>query len=115
MRTVNDFLDSVLDKRRTAEAHGMKLDIMVLHVDFHDPLMKALAISPALQNDWELRQDPNEEERKDLFIHGVKVMWSGNRLPTGQAWFRYSNPNFKPKGVTCVPRRSRSRRPSESR
>lgn len=97
MRTINDFLDSVLDKKRTAEAHGMRLDIMVLHVGFHDSLMKALGLSPALQSCWELRQDPHEEERKDLFIYGVKVMWSGDRLPANQAWFRYSNPNYKKK------------------
>lgn len=97
MRTVNDFLDSVLDKKRTAEAHGMRLDIMVLHVGFYDPLMKALGLTPAFRDCWELRQGANDEERKDLFIYGVKVMWSGNRLPASQAWFRYSNPNYKPK------------------
>lgn len=94
MRTVSDFLDGVLDKKRTAEAHGMKLEVMVLHVNFHDTLMKALGLSPGLQSCWELRQCPKEEARKDLFLYGVKVMWSGNRLPEREAWFRYSNPNF---------------------
>lgn len=97
MRTVNDFMDSVLDKKRTAEAHGMKLEVMVLHVNFHDNLMKALGLVPSLQSTWELRQCGKEEERKDLFLHGVKVMWSGNRLPENQVWYRYSNPKFKEK------------------
>ena len=95
MRTINDFLDAILDKRRTAEAHDMKLDVIVLHQSFHDPLMKALTISPALDDVWELRQCPKEEERKDIFLHGVKVMWSGGRLPPSHVWYRYSNPKFK--------------------
>jgi hypothetical protein len=97
MRTINDFLDSILDKKRTAEAHGMRLDVMVLHQSFYEPLMKAISISPQLQSCWELRQCPKEPERKDIFLYGVKVMWSGDRLPARQAWFRYSNPNYKAK------------------
>lgn len=97
MKTIGDFLDQVYDKKRTAEAHGMKLEVMVLHQDFHDGLMKALATVATYGSSWELRQCPREESRKDIFIHGVKVMWSGSRLPVGQVWFRYSNPNYKKK------------------
>lgn len=99
MRTVNDFLNGVLDKKRTAEAHGMRLDIMVLHQSFYEPLMKALTSSPAASSCFELRQDPSEEERRDIFLHGVKVMWSGNRLPASNVWYRYSNPSYKTKGT----------------
>lgn len=99
MRTVNDFLNEVQDKQRTAEAYGMKLDVMVLHVSFHDPLMKALTLSPSCRDAWELKQCAKEEERKDLFLYGVKVMWSGDRLPARQVWYRYSNPSFKSKGT----------------
>lgn len=97
MRTVNDFLDALLDKKRDAEARGMKLDVMVLHQSFHEPLMKALTTSPSASSCFELVQDPSEEERKNIFLHGVKVMWSGNRLPARDVWYRYSNPSFKEK------------------
>lgn len=95
MRTIDDFLDSVLDKKRTAEAHGMKLEVMVLHQSFYGPLMQAISISPQLAVCYELRQCPKEKERQDVYLHGVKVMWSGDRLPTRQVWYRYSNPSKK--------------------
>ncbi len=81
----------------------MKLDVMVLHKSFYEPLMKALSISPQLASAFELRQCPREEERKDIFLHGVKVMWSGDHLPSRDVWYRYSNPNYrqKAKGVTA--------------
>jgi hypothetical protein len=91
------FLDLVLDKKRTAEAHGMRLDIMVLHRDFHDALMKSIGQHKGVSNAFELRQCAKEPERHDIFLHGVKVMWSGGRLPVNQVWYRYSNPNFKKK------------------
>ena len=94
-----DFLDAILDRKRAAEAYGMKLDLMVLHRDFYDTLMASLGSNKQLSDAFELRQCPKEEERKDIYLHGVKVMWSGNRLPTNQVWYRYSNPSFKVKAA----------------
>lgn len=97
MSSIDDFLNQVLDRKRTAAAHGMVMDVMVLHQSFYETLMKALSLSPQASSCFELRQDPREEERQDIFLHGVKVMWSGDRLPVRQAWYRYSNPNYKAK------------------
>ena len=97
MSSMDDFLNNILDRKRTAEAHGLVLDVMVLHQDFYDTLMKALGASPQASSCFEIRQDPREKDRKDIFLHGVKVMWSGDRMPVRQAWYRYSNPNYKAK------------------
>lgn len=89
--SLNAFLDSILDKKREAEARGFRLDLIVLHVDFYDTLMRAIATERAASSSFKLVQNPHEEERKDVYLYDVKVMWSGNRLPTRQVWFRYSS------------------------
>ncbi len=89
--SLNAFLESILDKKREAEALGFRLDLIVLHVDFYDTLMKAMATEKAASGAFRLVQNQRDEERKDVYLYDVKVMWSGNRLPTRQVWFRYSS------------------------
>ena len=90
MSSMSDFLDAMLDKKRTAEAKGFKMDLIVLHQDFYPVLMGAVGQLKNASDAFEIRQCPKEEERKDIYLHGVKVMWSNNRLPAREAWYRYS-------------------------
>lgn len=90
MSAMSNFLDHVLAKKRDAEAMGWKMDLIILHQGFYDTLMGAVATDRQTSDAFELRQDPNEEERKDIYLHGVKVMWSNNRLPAREVWYRYS-------------------------
>ncbi len=95
MTGMNDFLGAILDKQRSAAAQGMKLDLIVLHRDFYDVLMRAIGTERPAAYAFEIRQCKRDSRRSDIYLHGVKVMWSGSRLPVRQAWFRYSNMNFK--------------------
>lgn len=88
------FLDAILERKRAAEAYGMRLDIIVLHREFYDTLMGALGQSSKASQAFELKQCRKESERKDIYLHGIKVMWSGDRLPRRQAWYRYTNPGY---------------------
>lgn len=99
MRGMAEFLAAILDKRREAEAHEMQLDLIVLHQDFYGVLMQALGTVKEASAAFELRQCKKEPERRDIYLHGVKVMWSGNRLPARQAWYRYSNPKLLKKAA----------------
>lgn len=87
---MEEFLNAIQDKKRTAEAHGFRLTLIVLHQSFYDTLMGAVGQLKKASDAFEIRQDPKEEERKDIYLHGVKVLWSGNRLPARQVWYRYS-------------------------
>lgn len=89
--SLNNFLDGILDKKREAEAMGFRLDLIVLHRNFYETLMRAVATEKAASGAFKLVQHPKEEERKDVYLYDVKVMWSGNRLPVRQVWFRYSS------------------------
>ena len=89
MTGMKEFLEHVLGLKRNAEARGWKLDLMVLHREFYDTLMTAVGTFKPASDAFELR-DGKEDGRKDIYLHGVKVMWSGNRLPSRQAWYRYS-------------------------
>lgn len=95
MRGMKEFLDAILDKKREAEAHDLQLDLVVLHQEFHEVLMTAVGTMKLASDAFELRQCEKESERRDIYLHGVKVMWSGNRLPARQAWYRYSNRKAK--------------------
>ncbi len=94
--SLDNFLNGILDKKREAEALGFKLDLIVLHVDSYDMLMKAIATEKAASSSFKLVQNPRNEERKDVYLHDVRVMWSGNRLPTSHVWFRYSSRGVPP-------------------
>jgi hypothetical protein len=94
---MNEFLEAIREKKRDAEVHGMKLDLIILHQEFYGVLMQAVGTMKPAAEAFEVRQHPRNEDRKDIYLHGVKVMWSGNRLPARQAWYRYSNPNMKTK------------------
>ena len=94
MSDINNLLDGILDKKRSAQAFGMELDVMVMHTSFYQPLMTALGLTPAFRSCWELRPTGTLGQ-SDLFIYGIKIIWS-SRLPIRQVWFRYFNPNLKP-------------------
>jgi hypothetical protein len=87
---MENFLDAILDKKREAEAHGFTLDIIVLHQDFYGTMMGAVGQLKKASEAFTLHQNPKEKERKDIYLHGIKVLWSNSRLPPRQAWYRYS-------------------------
>lgn len=97
MTGMNEFLAYVWQKKLDAKAHGMNLDLIVLHRDFHDTLMRAVSTMKVASDAFELRDHPTNKDRKDTYLHGVKVLWAGHRLPAKQAWYLYSNPRMKAK------------------
>ena len=87
MSEMTAFLDMVLEKKLDARAKGYNLDLMVLHREFQNVLFTAVATEVETIPAYKLVT--HDDGRNDVYLHGVKILWSGGRLPRGQVWFRY--------------------------
>ena len=83
---VKAILEAILDKKREAEAHGWKLDLLVFPLAYKDDLFKAVVTEAYAGEAYTLG---SEKDGFPIYLHGIKVLWSGARLPHGQVWFRY--------------------------
>ena len=89
MKEMQDFLDGVLEKKLDARAKGYEMDLMVLHTEFKYVLFGALPEYEGHNGQpGAIRTQVHLDGRMDVYIYGVKVMWSQARLPKGQVWFR---------------------------
>ena len=78
------FSDYVLEQKRGAEARGLVLDVICLPLSAAGEILFRSDTDPSVSvTDSSVR------------IHGVKVMWSSDRLPDGRVLLRISNPNHK--------------------
>lgn len=82
--SAREFLANIETRKKDALGIGATLDLIVLPQSFADIIAKA-AIKEDL-TDYEFRVS----DTGNVFLVGVKVLWSNARLPAGQAWFRYS-------------------------
>lgn len=80
-------LECVLEKKRSAVAFGWKLDLLVFPLTYKDALFRAVVSEAYASDAYTLG---SEEDGYPVFLHGIKVLWSGGRLPWGQVWYRYS-------------------------
>ncbi len=83
--SARDFLDNIESRKRDAAALGSKLDLIVLPKSFADTIAKAAVKEDLSDYDFHVSESGN------VYLVGVKVLWSSSRLPASQAWFRYSN------------------------
>lgn len=82
--SAKEFLQNIEVRKSDAAEIGMKLDLLVLPREFAD-IMSRAAVKEDL-SDYEFRVS----DTGNVYLVGVKVLWSGGRLPQGQCWFRYS-------------------------
>lgn len=83
---VKELLDAILDKKREAEAMGWTLDLLVFPLAYKNDLFKAVVTDSACADAYSLGR---EDDGFPIYLHGIKVLWSGSRLPKGQVWYRY--------------------------
>ncbi len=80
-----EFLDKIQDRQDEALARGCRIDLVVL------PLQAAQMIATQARKEGLSDHDFWVSKTGNIFLCGIRVMWSSGRLPEGQAWFRYRN------------------------
>lgn len=82
--SAREFLNNIEVRKTDANEIGMKLDLLVLPRDFADIMSKAAVKEDLTEYEFHVSDAGN------VYLVGVKVLWSGSRLPDGHCWFRYS-------------------------
>jgi hypothetical protein len=80
-----EFIQEIQARQDDATARGSRITLAVLPVAAAQMIItqaQAEGLGPS-----EFFATPNG----NVYLAGIKVLWSGGRLPEGQAWFRYEN------------------------
>lgn len=83
------FLADILTRKDDASAIGMRMDLIVLPLSFAQIINKAAIQEDLADDEYRISETGN------VYLLGIKVLWSNGRLPAGQAWFRYSRMTLK--------------------
>jgi len=85
---LRNLLNHILHLKTEAGQQGFLLDIMVVPRASKMIIFSALAEhDPVLAQCYSLKPSKTNPNMNDLYLHGVKVVWNGDRL---HGWYRYS-------------------------
>ncbi len=80
-----EFIDAIQKRVDDATAIGSRITLAVL------PLSAAQLIITQANKEGLGPSEFFHSPTGNVYLAGVKVMWSNGRLPEGEAWFRYEN------------------------
>lgn len=80
-----EFIAEIQKRQDDANAIGSRITLAVLPVTAAQMIISQAQVEGLGPSEFFATPNGN------VYLAGIKVLWSGGRLPAGQAWFRYEN------------------------